>query len=97
MKTIPPEFTTKLEKITSVSKKTTTNDTHTIITMMKDHIKEISERYNNSDDHWSIETTDLIILCYDLLLMEHKDIDDVFDRCLPRFDTKLKRLADHVP
>ena len=59
---------------------------------MEEHIQQIEERYNNQDEHWAIETADLIVLCYELLLMENKDIDDVFSRCLPRFDIKLKGL-----
>jgi len=64
--------------------------------MMKEHIDEIEERYNNKDEHWAIETADLIVLCYELLLSENNDIDDVFNRCLPRFDVKLKRLSTDV-
>ena len=29
-----------------------------------------------------------------LIMMENMDIDDVFNRCFPRFDVKLKRLAE---
>ncbi len=96
MKTMNPEFKTKLLEITELSEKINKNDKQKILDMMKAHIEEIEERYNRSDDHWTIETADLIVLCYELLLMEKKDIDDVFDRCLPRFDVKLKRLAEHV-
>jgi len=46
--------------------------------------------------HWAIETADLIVLCYELLLLEELNIDDVFDRCIPRFDVKLKRLVKNV-
>jgi len=53
---------------------------------MKEHVEEIEERYTNNDEHWSIGTADLIVLCYKLSLLENKDIDDVFNRCLPRFD-----------
>lgn len=64
--------------------------------MMSAHVQEIEERYNNRDDHWAIETADLIVLCFELLFLEKKDIDDVFARCLPRFDVKLQRLAADV-
>jgi len=39
--------------------------------MMKEHIVEIEERYHNNDEHWAIETADLIVLCYELLLLEN--------------------------
>ena len=96
IKTISPEFKTKLEEITTLSKKINKNDNLKILEMMKEHIQEIEERYNNQDVHWSIETADLIVLCYELLLLEHKDIEDVFNQCLPRFDVKLKRLIENV-
>ena len=96
MKTIYSEFKEKLQEITELSRKINKNDTQKILDMMKSHIEEIEERHNRRDDHWAIETADLIVLCYELLLMEKKDIDDVFDHCLPRFDVKLKRLAEHV-
>ena len=96
MNYITDGFKQKLEKITELSMKINKEDKQKILQMMKDHIDEIEERYHNSDDHWTIETADLIVLCYELLLSENKDIDDVFDRCLPRFDIKLKGLVGNV-
>jgi len=96
MEYIYPEFKNKLIEITELSIKINKNDKQKILSMMNEHILEIEQRYNNKDDHWSIETADLIVLCYELLLLEKKDIDDVFNRCLPRFDIKLKRLAEDV-
>jgi hypothetical protein len=96
MKTISSEFVVKLHEITKLSAKINKNDNQKIIDMMVDHIAEINTRYHNQDDHWAIETADLIVLCYELLLLENKDIDNVFNKCLPRFDVKLKRLAEHV-
>lgn len=88
-------FKTKLHEITDLSKKINKNDRQKILQMMNDHVFEIEELYNERNDHWSIETADLIVLCFELLLMENKDIDDVFERCLPRFDTKLKGLLEN--
>lgn len=96
MKTIHPDFETKLIEITELSNKINRNNNHKILEMMKEHIEEINERYNNKDEHWTIETADLIVLCFELLLLDNKDIDDVFNRCLPRFDVKLKELAENV-
>jgi phosphoribosyl-ATP pyrophosphohydrolase len=96
MLTLHHEFKEKLKKITALSNKINKNDTNKILEMMKEHIVEIEERYQNNDEHWTIETADLIVLCYELLMMENKDIDDVFNKCLPRFDVKLKRLAENV-
>jgi len=96
MQLLHDEFKVKLKEITKLSSKINKNDKQKILEMMKAHIEEIEERYNNNDEHWAIETADLIVLCYELLLLEEKDIDEVFNRCLPRFDVKLKRLAENV-
>jgi len=96
MLTLHDEFKNKLLEITELSNKINKNDNCKILEMMKEHVEEIEELYNNNDEHWTIETADLIVLCYELLLLEHMDIDDVFARCLPRFDVKLNRLAENV-
>ncbi len=96
MKTITPEFKMKLEEITALSNKINKDDRRRILEMMLAHVEEIEERYRRRDDHWAIETADLIVLCYELLLMEGKELDEVFLRCLPRFDVKLQRLAADV-
>ena len=92
MQLLYDEFKAKLMEITELSSRINKNDNRKILEMMKVHIEEIEERYINNDDHWAIETADLIVLCYELLLSENMDIDDVFSRCLPRFDIKLKGL-----
>lgn len=96
MLTLNDEFRNKLQGITELSNKINKNDNRKILEMMKEHVEEIEELFNDKNEHWAIETADLIVLCYELLLLENKDIDDVFDRCLPRFDVKLKRLAENV-
>jgi len=96
MQTLHKELKDKLKEITELSSKINKNDNRKILEMMKEHVEEIEERYSNNDEHWAIETADLIVLCYELLLSENKDIDDVFNRCLPRFDVKLRRLAENV-
>ncbi|EMR73058.1 hypothetical protein MBGDN05_00770 [Thermoplasmatales archaeon SCGC AB-539-N05] len=96
MLTLNNEFQVKLREITELSNKINKNDNRKILEMMKEHVEEIEELFNDKNEHWAIETADLIVLCYELLLLENKDIDDVFNRCLPRFDVKLKRLAENV-
>jgi len=96
MQTLNEEFREKLQEITELSNKINKSDKQKILEMMKAHIEEIEERYYNNDEHWTIETADLIVLCYELLLLENKDIDEVFNKCLPRFDVKLKGLAENV-
>ena len=96
MLTLHDEFKDKLSDICELSNKINKNDNRKILSMMKEHVNEIQELYDDKNEHWAIETADLIILCYELLIMENKDIDDVFNRCLPRFDVKLKGLAENV-
>lgn len=94
MEILQDEFYQKLKEITELSMRINDNDMDKILRMMKDHVEEITQRYNNNDDHYSIETADLIVLSLELLLANGNDIDDVFTRCLPRFDKKLKILSE---
>ena len=96
MNTLQSQFKKKLIEISNLSDKINKQDKNKIIKLIKEHIKEIEERYKKNDEHWTIETADLIILCYELLILEKKDIDKVFNKCLPRYDVKLKRLAENV-
>ncbi len=96
MNTLQTEFKDKLIEISKLSDKINKQDNTKILHLIKVHIKEIEELYKKSDEHWTIETADLIILCYELLILENKDIDEVFNKCLPRYDIKLKRLAENV-
>ena len=96
MNTLQSQFKKKLIEISNLSDKINKQDKTKIIKLIKEHIKEIEERYKKNDEHWTIETADLIILCYELLILEKKDIDKVFNKCLPRYDVKLKRLAENV-
>lgn len=89
MKILQNEFYQTLKEITQLSMKANANDLDNILTMMKDHVGEITECYHAHDDHYSIETADLIVLSFELLLVNGKDIDDVFTLCLPRFYKKL--------
>lgn len=61
---------------------------------MEDHVFEIKDVYHKHDDHYCIETADLIVLCFELLFLNKKDIDDVFSHCFPLFDKKLNMLLE---
>ena len=96
IKTIYDEFRVRLKEIADLSNKINREDNNKIIGYIKEHIEEIEELYKEKNEHWTIETADLIVLCYELLILENKDIDEVFSKCLPRFDVKLRRLAENV-
>ena len=69
MLTLHNEFKDKLNQITELSKKVNKNDKQKIFDMIKEHIIEIEELYNNNNDHWIIETADLIILAYEFMIL----------------------------
>ena len=96
MDTLKNDFKKKLMEISKLSDKINKQDKNKILHLIKEHIKEIEELYKKNNEHWTIETADLIILCYELLILENKDINEVFNKCLPRYDIKLKRLAENV-
>jgi len=96
MRTLHDRFKEKLREIANLSSKINKNDKNKILEFIKEHVEEIEELYKENNEHWAIETADLIVLCYELLILENKDIDEVFNRCLPRFDKKLKSLAENV-
>ncbi len=96
MNTLQTEFKEKLKEISKLSDKINKHDNNKIFNLIKEHIKEIEELYKKNNEHWTIETADLIILCYELLILKNKNIDEVFNKCLPRYDIKIKRLAENV-
>lgn len=94
MLTLHNEFKEKILHITELSQKVNKNDKQKIFEMIYEHIKEIEELYNENNNHWIIETADLIILCYELLIMDDIDVDAAFTKALPRFDRKLTKLIE---
>lgn len=89
MKILNDEFVKDLVTITKLSKKVNGNDKKIIFEMIKTHSNEIQELYNANNKYWSVETADLIVLCFELLISENINIDENFKLCLPRFYKKL--------
>ena len=92
MKTFNTDFIGELAAITKLSEKVNGRDKEKIFQMIKEHSIEIEELYKSNDGHWAVETSDLIVLCFELLIADKIDIDNVFSTCLPRFHIKLKNL-----
>ena len=86
------DFIEKLEGIVGLSRRVNGEDTWKILTMMHEHIDEIEELYSNNNEHWIVETGDLIILALESLLLENKDVNEMLSKCLPRFEVKLRSL-----
>ena len=89
------EFEQQLKKLSYLSNKINHGDNRRLLQLIKAHAKEIEELYHTNNEHWMIETADLIILCYELLILENKDMDKVFQECLPRYDKKFKKLIQN--
>lgn len=92
MQVLNNEFKQEIRNITKLSAEVNGDDKQKILSMMKDHIDEITELYEKNNDHYQVETADLIVLSFELLLLENKDIDMIFAKCLPRFYKKLNEL-----
>jgi hypothetical protein len=66
--------------------------TKVLLELVREHAEEIAELYDNKDDHFSVETGDLLILCYELLLEQGKDPDRIMELCYGRYKRKLGEL-----
>ena len=63
-------------------------DSHRIVSMMDEHVDEIKELFDSKDEHFAVETGDLILLASQLLMMEGYNIDNIMNKCYERFDRK---------
>lgn len=63
-----------------------------LLELMHKHIDEITELAENKNPHYLIETGDLLILCFELLLEGKADIDEVTEKCFGRYERKLSEL-----
>ncbi|MFO7677224.1 MAG: hypothetical protein R6V50_02405 [Thermoplasmatota archaeon] len=96
MKTISDDFAEKVTEIMLLSKKVNGEDSSKILDMICKHSQEISQLYEDHNDHWMMETADLIVLCCELLLYHGVDINEVLTQCLPRFYKKLHDIEREV-
>ncbi len=94
MKVIQNEFEKEIQNITQLSSEVNENNEQKILAMMKDHVFEIIELYEKRNEHYQIETADLIVLCFELLYTEKADINTIFTKCLPRFFGKLNEIKN---
>jgi hypothetical protein len=65
-----------------------------LLELVGEHAEEISELYDNKDDHFSVEVGDLLILCHELLLEQGKDPDRIMELCYGRYKRKLGELIE---
>jgi hypothetical protein len=92
MNVLRNEFMKKICDLTALTSKVNLDEKEKILNMTKHHTIEIDQQYHEKDDHWAVETGDLIILCMELLMLENKNINEILTKCLPRFQFKLLQL-----
>lgn len=63
-----------------------------LLAMMEEHVDEIKELRDKKDEHYLIETGDLIVLCLELIKEAKQSPDAVLCKCYPRFHKKLSQL-----
>ena len=67
-----------------------------LLEMIKEHVEEIKERHGKGDQHYIIETGDLIVLSLELIKHAKQSPDAVLSKCYPRFHNKLSHLIKDV-
>ena len=92
MHVLKDEFKKELKNITQLSSEVNENHEQKILAMMKDHVDEIIDLYQENNNHYQMETADLIVLCFELLFLKKEEIDKIFTKCLPRFYKKLNEI-----
>lgn len=59
---------------------------------IKEHAEEINQLFLANNDHWAVETGDLMIHCMKMLLMYGFNLNEMFDKCCKRFENKISKL-----
>ena len=67
-----------------------------LLELMRKHVDEIEELAGKEDVHYLVETGDLLILCFELLLEGKADIDEMTLKCFERYERKLTELIEKV-
>ena len=67
-----------------------------LLELMRKHMGEIEDLAKQKDPHCLIETGDLLILCFELLLENKASIDEILLRCFDRYENKLSQLIDEA-
>jgi hypothetical protein len=65
-----------------------------LLELMRHHIEEIEELARGGDEHYLIETGDLLVLCCELLLEAGASVNGVTTVCFGRYEKKLQELIN---
>lgn len=60
-----------------------------LLELMRHHVIEIEELVAARNKHFLVETGDLAILCFELLLENKVSLDEVLECCFGRYERKL--------
>ncbi len=63
-----------------------------LLDLMKKHVVEIEELLAQRNPHGLVETGDLLILCFELLIENGRSIDEIIEICMGRYEKKLGEL-----
>lgn len=67
-----------------------------LLEMMRHHIDEIEALCAAGDKHALVETGDLIVLCFELIIEHGLEMDAIMERCFDRYDKKLSSLLQAI-
>lgn len=86
--------TERIKKIHRMSEKVNSayNHREKLLELAKKHILEIEQLYEENSSHADIETGDLAVLCFELILESKKDPDKILEVCFDRYEKKLKEI-----
>ena len=73
-----------------------TEHTSKLLDLMEKHIQEIKELYLQKNEHFLIETGDLLVLCFEVFEEYKKCPDEILEKCYNRYVRKLKKLLSEV-
>ncbi|MBU0468954.1 MAG: hypothetical protein KKD07_08765 [Candidatus Omnitrophica bacterium] len=65
-----------------------------LLELIRHHVEEIKELNDANDRHFLVETGDLAVLCFELMLEHQESIDDIMLKCFDRYDKKLASLLN---
>lgn len=65
-----------------------------LLELAKEHVEEIQQLYQVKNDHYIVETGDLIILCLEVLLESKTSVDKTLLKCFDRYEKRFASLAN---
>ncbi|MCX7705744.1 MAG: hypothetical protein N2115_05750 [bacterium] len=68
------------------------NHREKLLQLARKHIDEIEQLYRKKSSHADIETGDLAILCFELILESGRNPGEVLEHCFDRYEKRLSQL-----